>query len=179
MLSIAAQGDVMDAYGNLTTQAEFADGRHIRFISYLSQDCAIAATGQITTAFLGIPMLESPQVSLHHLSAGDVERTVFVANACPGGFALARAADARQQLSWAGHQQSLTLVDTMINSLVAQPTFIVEFVDGVWFNLRNADGSLVVDCAGSGTDEGQPLLAWEGNGGDNQKWRAEVVTAPV
>jgi|GEM_PF-1146385 len=168
----------MDAYGNLTTQAEFSGGRHIRLISYLGQDCAIGATGTIEPGVMGIPMLVSPQVGLHHLSAGDPQRTVFIANACPGGFTLSRAADPRQQLAWGGERQSLTLANAEVSGIAVQPVFIVEFVDGVWFNLRTQDGSLVVDCAGGDTNEGQPLLAWEGNGGDNQKWRAEMV-APL
>ncbi|GAA0635227.1 RICIN domain-containing protein [Brevundimonas lenta] len=166
----------MDACNNLTSQDEFANGRRIRFISYLGQGLVIGASGQVVSGPIGIPCMESPSVALSHLSNGNAGNSIFSAQATDGGFTLSRGGDSRQQLSWSAYREPLTLFCNEVTVIAADPVFTVTFVDGCWFTLNNADGSMVVDVAGSGTDEGQPLLGWDPNGGDNQKWRAEVAT---
>lgn len=164
----------MDAYGNLTSQDEFSGGRRIRIISYLGEDLAIGSDGREVNLFDGIPGVTGG-VALHHLSSGDPDRTTFVAETEGPGFALGRAVDPRVRLSWGEYRQSLVVASSASIDILMGSVFTVQFVDGVWFNLRTVDGSMVVDCAGSGTDEGQPLLGWDANGGDNQKWRAQAV----
>jgi hypothetical protein len=54
--------------------------------------------------------------------------------------------------------------------------FTVDMLDGGhWFALNNHDKSYVVDVAESNTSRNARLLAFKWNGGDNQRWRAEIV----
>ena len=53
--------------------------------------------------------------------------------------------------------------------------FTVDFVDGCWFALNTYDRRMVVDIAGGATAEGSPIILFPWNGGDNQRWRAELL----
>ena len=55
--------------------------------------------------------------------------------------------------------------------------FTVDFVDGCWFALNTCDRVLVMDIMQSRTDEGTPIIGFGWNGGNNQRWRAEMLPA--
>lgn len=169
----------MDAYGNLTSQDEFSNGRRIRLISYLGPDLALGAPAQMVNDPLNVPCVEG-SVSLHHLSAGDPAETVLIANAVSGGFSLSPSGAPAAFLvaqdplppTWAA--QPITLMAPEVaNEEGGPPAFAIQFVEGCWFTIGQA--GMVFDVCESGSAEGTQILGFGLNGGQNQIWRAEVV----
>lgn len=151
-----------DQFGNLNSLADFTTGRRIRFISYLGPDLALACKS--TVAYI------------HHLSVnGDF--TVFTITKTSEGFGLNNHAD----LGWWSNDDGRGHSGVYVgypNHMVTQPYdygFTVDFVNGVWFALNNHDHTRVVDVKESDTTEGNQVIGFEWNGGDNQIWRAQLV----
>lgn len=171
----------MDAYGNLTSQDEFANGRRIRLISYLGPDLALGAPAQMVNGPLNVPCVEG-SVSLHHLSAGDPAETVLIANAVSGGFSLSPSGAPTAFLvatdplppTWSAQPISL-MAPEVADEEGGPPAFAVQFVESCWFTIGPPGTGMVFDVREGATDEGTQVSGFTLNGGQNQIWRAEVV----
>ena len=164
----------MDANGNLTSAAEFVSGRTVRLVSYLDPDVTM---GVFTT-----PEPDGfPWLGVHRLSSGDPGASTFSTGATAGFGAGAF------YIQWTGAAGCYVSMEAQANgalNLVPPtggddgdppwiPGFLVNFVDGCWFNLTDFDQNKVVDVCESNTDEQNPIIGFGSNGGDNQKWRAQ------
>jgi len=162
----------MDAYGNLTTAAEFLTGRRVRLISYLDPDVAMGVTGVGDDGW--------SIVGVHRLSNGSPNETVFIAGTPEGNksgmFYLAWASDTTQALSMEGDSSGQLNLEPISPSIDGDPTyyplFQAQWQNGPWFVLSAFGSSDVVDISESGTGEGNPIISFQANGGGNQTWRA-------
>ncbi|HEY1753149.1 MAG TPA: hypothetical protein VGG29_17970 [Caulobacteraceae bacterium] len=167
----------MDANGNLTDLSEFDGSRRIRLVSYMDENLAVGGFGGGLGGWY--------KLGIHHLSAGNPDQTLFLANgAGPGAFSLAWVAAPGNYVSWEGQGSdgALLLEPLAANNdphpvgqdgdRIPLPQFTVDFVDGPWFALNDTRKDNVFDCSGSGQDEGNPIIPYHWNGGDNQRWRA-------
>lgn len=163
----------MDAYGNLTRVDEFF-ARSLRLISYLDPDVALGVFPPDDDS------LGAHCVRVHRLSSGDPDRSVLMAySAGPVAFSLSPGNDLSQYLTWQTGNNGLMLLQPMPDpgngQLVFAPPFELDFVQGCWFALNNADHSCVVDVSESGTAQRNPIIPFEWNGGANQIWRAQAL----
>lgn len=164
----------MDAYGNLTSAAEFVSGRTIRLISYLDTDVAMGGFGPSEPN-------GSPWVGVHRVSSGNPGCTTFSTGALPGfganAFYVQWMGEAGCYLSMEGQADDALIFLPPTGGDDGDPPwipgFLVNFVDGCWFNLTDFDQIQVVDVSESNTNEQNPIIAFKPNGGDNQKWRAQ------
>lgn len=166
----------MDAYGNLTDISEFNNSRAIRLVSYMNEDLAIGGFGGGLGGWY--------KLGIHHLSAGNDNQTIFLANGAGRGFfSLAWVGGPGNYVSWEGQADSTLLMEPLWRNndphpvgqdgdRIPLPMFTVDFVDGPWFALNDLRKDHVFDCSRSGQDEGNPIIPFRWNGGDNQKWRA-------
>jgi hypothetical protein len=155
----------MDAYGNLTEASEFSSSLEIRIISYLGEEFAIGVTAYNETA-------------ITDFTQGDPNNSIFC------GIPAGNGPSDQFWLQWmsqpyyyvySGETDGPLYLNNISNDIEGLPptptTFSVNFVDGCWFTLViNSDA--VVDCSESDTSEGNPVINFAPNGGDNQKWRA-------
>jgi hypothetical protein len=161
---------VPDAYGNLLGIEDFTPGLRIRLVSYLGPD---------VTMGLGGP--GGDRACVHRLSDGGSDQGVFQVEVPEPGFfqLLVSSFDPfTQYLQWQGN----TLDDgNLIDLYFWDPGdplswFAVDMLDGgCWFALNNSTREAVADVNGSQTFEGAPITGWDWNGGDNQRWRAQIV----
>lgn len=167
----------MDVHGNLTDQSEFEAGRYpagrrVRFVSWLGEDFAIGLTGD-------------DGLGIYRVSANPPERTIFEVFAVSGGFGIGSVGARDKYVVSRGDRAQLRInywVPTVSRGdpFSTDPElqiegFKVDFVEDCWFALNNRARDHVFDCAASVTDDGNPILLWPWNGGDNQRWRAATV----
>lgn len=164
----------MDAYGNLTDISEFSGNRLVRLISYMDEDIAIGGFSDSQGNY---------SLGVHRLSAGNPEQSVFVADSGQLGvlnnFALQWSPAPGVFMMWGGDDATLLQLETFSDAGGWRPNspsvLTVDFRDGCWFALNNLLKNRVVDCSGSGTGEGNPIIGFPWNGGSNQIWRAATV----
>jgi hypothetical protein len=160
-----------DSNGNLLGIEDFTPGLRIRLVSYLDPDVVMACGGPT-----------GDRACVHRLSNGSGgDAGVFqVGVPEPGFFQLlvSNFDPFTEYLQW----QQNTLDDATLIGLYdwdpANPLswFAVDMLDGgVWFALNNSTREAVADVNGSQTFEGAPVTGWDWNGGDNQRWRAQIV----
>ena len=160
-----------DAYGNLLSQAEFANGVRIRLHSYLDSENLVLA-------------LNLDGCFVHNLSSGLApDTTIFTCDQIDGGFVLSQ-----QEVEYGGPlmvwwgpgavytPDALLSSDATQSGEPSQRVFTVDFVNGCWFALNNYDHSYVADIYESDTTEGTTIQPYHWNGGDNQIWRAQIVS---
>jgi hypothetical protein len=155
----------MDADGNLTQEDEFY-GARFRLISYLDSDVAVGVFGTAGSYTLGV----------HRLSSGDPARTIFRGVQFEVQFlpylSIAWDRDPNYSFFCGAGNAVATLAPPPAGSRVglgwqAGPWFVLaSSTDGTWEN------SYVLDCSESDTSEGNPILWWGLNNGNNQMWRA-------
>jgi hypothetical protein len=168
----------MDADGNLTTISEFDGSRPIRLISGMDSNLAIGGfEGGLGGWY---------KLGIHHLSGGNPNQTIFLANgADPGTFSLAWVGAPGNYVSWEGQGDHTLLMEPLApnndphpvgqdGDRIWLPEFTVDFLDGPWFALNNPGRDSVFDCSRSGQDECNPIIRFPWNGGSNQKWRAST-----
>jgi hypothetical protein len=160
----------MDAAGNITDASEFGN-RRFRLISYLDPDAAVGVIGgeDVYTC------------RVHRLSSGNPILTIFrgVFTVNPPWFVGLRFAWDRvpsYTIDAAPDGSATVLKTSPISSMWVTPLF----VNGPWFLLADrliipGEGYRVLDCSESDTSESNPILWWERNDGDNQKWRAATA----
>lgn len=168
----------MDAYGNLTSISEFTDGRAFRLMSYLDGDVAIGAVRAEEDDTFRIY-----NCSVHRMSAGNNVpvtfqfRNVKVVSSYVF-FYISLVADPDYWMSYgdggfySGKTLGLRLAKGNAQFLWAPALLTVTFVQDCWFTLQTDSVVLAVDCSESQTNEGNPILWFEPNGGQNQIWRA-------
>jgi len=171
----------MDLYGNLTELSEFDGNRQIRLVSYLDPGVAIGVTGQ------------EQVITICDIANDDVTRTMWRAQGGGAGFTL-------ESVQYPGGflDQNLFVGGNNAPPMALRYaayhndpdqfwapmlSYSVTFVDSCWFTLSflvvddymAAEAGYVFDCSESDTTEGNPILLFPPNGGDNQKWRATII----
>jgi hypothetical protein len=160
-----------DAYGNLISQADFAGRVRVRLHSYLDSENLVLGL-QLNGAYI------------HNLTNGPApDATIFTCEQIDGGFVLSQqeAEFGGPLMLWWGPgalytPEELLRSDTVTSSEPDQRIFTVDFVNGCWFALNNFDHSYVADVKQSVTTEGNDVIPFHWNGGDNQIWRAQIVS---
>ena len=166
----------MDAYGNLTNIDEFLVNRQIRLVSYLDPDCALG---------LQFDGEGGASAVVSRISTDSPGNSIFIAidateEGGAGNFVLEWAGQYQGQGSYYlcsddAHQQLYTNALPVLGPGLTQPNqFLLNFVDGCWFNLE-LGSNLVVDVSESDTSQGNAIVSWESNGGQNQMWRAATM----
>ena len=157
-----------DAHGNLLGIHEFTDGRKIRLHSGLGGGDLVFWFG----------MEEWPK--LHSLNDGEARPdTVLTIEARPenGAFRLFqrdRMGDHALRLIWRDNMIGREYDDRYQPDHKDQ--FTVDMLDGgCWFALNNLMRSRVFDVEYGEARAGARIIAWEWNGGANQRWRAQIV----
>ncbi len=161
-----------DAFGNLLGIQDFTLYRQIRLHSYLDPDVVLACP-------LG------GRVYVHHLSKGQApEQTILVIQPLRNNSFCLTVGKYGPPLIWVSYNAGLkyggvNIVPRVGNAVVSSPDeiiFTVDMLDGsCWFALNNHDRTRVADVSKSDTTEGNPIIGFEWNGGDNQRWRAQIV----
>jgi hypothetical protein len=156
-----------DAYGNLLSQDEFANGVCVRFHSYLDSENLVLGL-VLNGAFI------------HNLANGPLpDYTIFTCDQTDGGFVLSlqQAEFGGPRMNWypSDSPEFLLVENNMQGYYESQFVFTVDMVEGPWFALNNDDHSRVADVKQSNTAEGSDVIAFAWNGGANQIWRAQIV----
>lgn len=166
----------MDAFGNLTEEWEFSGDRRLRLISYLDPDVSIGVFPPDGRLCVHRISGASPEISIFTARPWQ-SRGVMGAGFCLVSYRSKTALDGWRTLPQSDQAWVYEWTPSLINPDSTPDELIVKFVDGCWFQLKNPRQRLVVDCGSSDISEGNPILFWEENGGDNQKWRA-ATTGP-
>jgi hypothetical protein len=106
----------------------------------------------------------------HYNDSTTLWRTKYV----PNGFSLRWGADedggpGQLRLGFGDQGDPLRL------SAQFYSAFTTDYLDDTWFALNNRDHSQVADIDGDNIGDGVRILSYPWHGGDNQKWRVEVV----
>jgi hypothetical protein len=171
----AALGDIMpDAYGNLLGIEDFTDGLRIRLVSYLNPD--------VVAGFRASSDAPWPWAAVNVRSDNEGWSLFTVRRLIPKGWQVPNAfALETSTILGDGNPGLLTWFDDKMVLLSAQDwrgslVCTVDMLDGgCWFALNNQDRSRVLDVSHGRTDKYTPLIPFKWNGGDNQRWRAEIV----
>jgi hypothetical protein len=167
-------GDIMpDANGNLLGIEEFHDGLRIRLVS--------AIDANMVAGFHQTRDSPAPWAAVNLRSDNEawsfftIRRRLPRGRDVPNAFALETPYILNGNpglLAWVDGGMSMVTADDWRGSIV----FTVDMLDGgCWFALNNQDRSRVLDVDHGRTDRYTHLLAFKWNGGDNQRWRAEIV----
>lgn len=155
-----------DANGNLIGIGDFVNGRRIRFHSALdSARLVLALRGDLGGCVQHLPdqlridtIFEIFGAENGHFRLRTLKSAELIWDHTPRGTPTA--------LNWYGPGHGTDWIDFR---------FTVDMVDRCWFALNRADRSVVADVDRSRTADGTRVLAWTWNGGENQKWRAQIV----
>lgn len=155
-----------DADGNLTSMQDFIPYREVRLHSALDNGRLVLAMPRLGHAYV------------HRLEKGEApEETIFQIRGGEYGFVLAiRHWDGPHSkvvipLTWCGG-----FLEARLGVPHIDECFQVDMVDRCWFALNNQARTRVADVAHGNTAHGSAVVSWPWNGGENQKWRAQIVT---
>ena len=168
-----------DDYGNLLGIGDFTTGLEVRFHSYLDSEHLVLACA------------ENSSCRLHDLRAGPAWLdSLFRIEARAGGLFgiwLPGNWDQLQVLARteAGHgtiSRQQIRIDSHHTRLFPTPdapasrNFAVDMLDGgCWFALNNATREGVFDVAYGRAEAGADVQLYPWNGGNNQRWRAQIT----
>jgi len=169
----------MDANGNITAQTEMF-GRRFRLISYLDPDVAVGVQGTADTGYT---------CGVVRMSSGlDPANTIFTGFPVPpasGTWTYLSIVWDRDQTYALGSNGTNAILTKLKKNTFAGSPLQCYTVTSPWFVLALMPDppppvvpqytNLLLDCSESNTSQGNPILWFTRNGGDNQTWRATTV----
>lgn len=143
---------------------QIPDNAIVRFHAYSDQNYVIGHEDEIQNGY-GAAVLRP-------LSRFNDNTTLWRTKYVPNGFSLrwlGNEGPAQLRLGFCDEGDSLRL------SAEFYAAFTTDYLDDTWFALNNWDHSLVADIDRENIADGVRIISYPWHGGDNQKWRAEVV----
>ena len=167
---------------NLLKDSDFLNGTMVRFVSYIDPDIVLGLTAPRVQTYNNY--LTNRGVGVRHRSKlGNSNEGVWMiasdqgtglpASECIPGFQIVSNAQSNLYLTNIENNLYTALSDVQPPDVNCGFWFVDWVKDGTWFALNNKDHSRVFDISRSDTTEGNDVILFPWNGGDNQVWRAE------